>query len=256
MTTKFKTPLHVATLAELKTRVDEKDGTVIYLEGESARNDGLQGHYHWDADNTSTADDDKYIAATGVSVGRFVRRGARARKPTVNTPASGTITMEHFPGESGVHRTVFTLAAARMTCTDATTSGSYGALKLCDLAEMAYVAIGCRQNYTAFAEGSALTGGAGDASFDIGVGSVAISSAADGALAGTDDDIGTEVNITLSGGTGTGTGVNGAGVAHNGTASAGDFTLNWSGTAATIDATSTLDVTGTIEIVWAELGDD
>lgn len=256
MTVRYEQTLTVSTLAELKTRGEEKDGTVVYLEGETARNDGLQGTYVWDSDNTTTADDDKYVAATGVTTGRWVRRGKPARKPTVNTPASGTITMQHFPGENGVHTTVFTLTAAQMTVTDATTSGSYGALKLCDLAEMAYVSLGCRQNYTAFAEGAALTGAAGDAAFDIGVGSVAIASAADGALAGTDDDIGAEVNITLSGGTGTGTGITGAGVAHNGTASAGDFTLNWSGTAATIDATSTLDVTGTIEITWADMGDD
>jgi hypothetical protein len=174
----------------------------------------------------------------------------------VNTPVSGTITIEHIPGESGVNRTIFTLAAAQIPVTDATTSGSYGALKLADLPQLAYAIVGTRQNYTAFAEGAALTGGVGDAVFDIGVGSAAIAVAADGALAGTDDDIGTEVAITLSGGTGTGTGVNGSTTAINGTASAGSFNLNWSGTAATIDASSTIDVTGTIEIVWADLGDD
>lgn len=253
---RYDSVLNIDTLAELKTRGQEKDGTLAFLAGESSDADGLQGSYKWDADNTETADDDLYVAATGVSTGRWVRQVAAARKPTVNTPSSGTITMEHFPGENGVHRTKFTLAAAQIPVTDAAGSGSYGTLKLCDLAELAYVILGCRQDYTAFAEGSALTGGAGDASFDIGVGSVAIASAADGALAGTDDDIGTEVNITLSGGTGTGTGVNGAGVAHNGTASAGSFNLNWSGTAATIDANSTIDVTGTIEITWADLGDD
>ncbi len=35
-----------------------------------------------------------------------------------------------------------------------------------------------------------------------------------------------------------------------------DLNLNWSGTAATIDATSTIDVTGTIRVVGVLLGDD
>jgi hypothetical protein len=32
--------------------------------------------------------------------------------------------------------------------------------------------------------------------------------------------------------------------------------LNWSGTAATIDANSTIDVTGTVEIFGLRMGDD
>jgi hypothetical protein len=148
-----------------------------------------------------------------------------------------------------------TLTAAQIPVTDAAGSGSYGALKLFDFNEGAIAFIGCRQNYTAFAEGAALTGAAGDAVFDIGVGSVAIAAAADGALSGTNDDIGTEVAVTLSGGTGTGTGVNGN-VVLNGTATAVDLALNMSGTAATIDASSTLDVTGTITVAGVFLGDD
>jgi hypothetical protein len=122
-------------------------------------------------------------------------------------PASGTVTLST---KSWVQYPYFFLEfdldAAQIPVTDAAGSGSYGALKLFDFNEGAISFHGCRQNYTAFAEGAALTGAAGDASFDIGVGSVAIAAAADGALATTDDNIGTEVNITLSGGTGTGTG--------------------------------------------------
>ena len=169
-------------------------------------------------------------------------------------PSSGTVTLEsetNYP----FFKLKFTLDAAQIPVTDAAGSGSYGALKLFDFHEAAVAVIGCRQNYTAFAEGAALTGAAGDASFDIGVGSVAIASAADGALAGTDDNLGAEVNITLSGGTGTGTGVSGNAVV-NGTATAADVVLNWSGTAATIDASSTIDVTGTITIAGIMLDDD
>ena len=177
--------------------------------------------------------------------------GTQAAQPT-----SGSVTLTANVVEYPFFHMTFALDAARIPVTDATTSGSYGALKLFDFNQAVVSVLGCRQDYTAFAEGSALTGAAGDASFDIGVGSVAIAAAADGALAGTDDDIGEEVNITLSGGTGTGTGVKGAGLVLNGTATAADIALNWSGTAATIDASSSIDVTGTITVSGVMLGDD
>ena len=174
---------------------------------------------------------------------------------TLGTPSAGTLKCD-VRGAFPFYRLDFTLAAARISVTDAGASGSYGTLKLWTFPEQALVIHACRQDYTAFAEGSALTGGAGDASFDIGVGSVAKAAAADGALTTTDDDIGDEVNITLSGGSGTGTGVNAPGLALNGTATASTLNLNWSGSAATIDANSEIDVTGTISVALAFLGDD
>lgn len=174
-------------------------------------------------------------------------------------PASGSVTLtvdNYLPYPFFSMK--FTLDAAQVPVTDAAGSGSYGALKLFDFNEGAISILGCRQDYTAFAEGAALTGAAGDAVFDIGVGSVAKAAAADGALGGAnDDDIGGEIAVTLSGGTATATLVEGAkSTGINGTGTAADVVVNVSGTAATIDATSTLDVTGTIEIVGVFLGDD
>ena len=172
-------------------------------------------------------------------------------------PVTGTVTLESmshvvYP----FFHLKFTLAAASIPVTDAAGSGSHGALKLFDFNQGAVSFLGCRQDYTAFAEGAALTTAAGDAVFDIGVGTVAKAAAADGALGGAnDDDIGGEIAVTLSGGTGTGTLVSGNAV-YNGTGTAADVVLNMSGTAATIDATSTLAVTGTIEIMGVFLGDD
>jgi hypothetical protein len=177
--------------------------------------------------------------------------GTQAAQPVSGTVTLSTKSWVQYP----YFFLEFDLDAAQIPVTDAAGSGSYGALKLFDFNEGAISFHGCRQNYTAFAEGAALTGAAGDASFDIGVGSVAIAAAADGALATTDDNIGTEVNITLSGGTGTGTGLTGN-VAIDGTTTALDLALNWSGTAATIDASSTIDVTGTITVAGVFLGDD
>ena len=63
--------------------------------------------------------------------------------------------------------------------------------------------------------------------------------------------------MTNSSGTGTGTAVDGAKTtAINGTGTAIDVNLNWSGTAASVDASSTIDVWGTISMTFALLGDD
>lgn len=175
----------------------------------------------------------------------------------VTVPASGTITAveEQF---GPFVRTTFTLAAARISVTDAAGSGSYGTSVLYTLPQCAVSFLGCRQNYTAFVEGAALTTAAGDASFEIGVGTTAIAAAADGTLGnGVNENVGQAVAVTDSGGTGTGTAVNGCGTtAFDGTTSAIVLHLNWSGTAATIDANSTIDVTGTISVLWCHMGDD
>lgn len=172
-------------------------------------------------------------------------------------PSSGSVSLVVREVEYPLFKFDFTLSAARVVVTDAAVSGSYGALKLFDFKEGAFSVLGCRQSYTAFAEGSALTGAAGDAAFDIGIGSVAKAAAADGALGGaTDDDIGGEIAITLSSGTGTGSLIEGAkSAAINGTATPADIVLNWSGSAATIDASSYIDVTGTVSIIGMWMGD-
>lgn len=150
----------------------------------------------------------------------------------------------------------FTLTAARISVTDAAASGSSGSLKLFDFVQQALCPLACRQDYTAFAEGAALTTAAGDAAFVIALGSVA-ANAGDGALTGTEVDIADATGtITLSGGTGTGTKLNGAKTPIDGTGTATDLYLNWSGSAATIDANSTIDVTGTITLLLALMGDD
>jgi hypothetical protein len=178
--------------------------------------------------------------------------GVQAAQPT-----SGKVTVNVLhERNTGLVRLDFTLRRARIPVTDATTSGSSGSLKLVDLEQFAFVPMGCRQDYTAFREGSALTGGAGDAAFVMAVGTVA-ADAGDAALTGTEANLGSVTGtITLSEGTGVGTQVNGALSAINGTATASDIILNWSGSAATIDANSTIDVTGTISLAILPLGDD
>ena len=170
-------------------------------------------------------------------------------------PASG-LSVDIKRSGAGLYRLDFTLTAVSITVTDAAGSGSSGSLKIFDFAPGSIVALACRQDYTAFAEGAALTGAAGDASFVMGLGSVA-ANAGDAALTGTEVDFGAVTSaITLSSGTGTGTKHSATAAALDGTTTPVDLYLNWSGSAATIDANSTISVTGTISVLVAVLGDD
>jgi hypothetical protein len=150
----------------------------------------------------------------------------------------------------------FTYAALSIPVVDAGGSGSSGSLKIFDFVQGSVDVLGCRQDYTAFAEGAALTTGAGDAAFVMGLGSVA-ATAHNGSLSGTEVDIGSVTGtLTNSGNTTTGTKHSGALGAIDGTATATDMYLNWSGTTATIDGNSTISVTGTSTVLVAMLGDD
>lgn len=186
-----------------------------------------------------------------------------ALRQSLSSPILG---LGSLPSVSGLTATVnrsgdyftilFTLAAVRLTVTDAAGSGSSASLKIFDFDPGSVRILGSRMDFTAFAEGAALTGGAGDAAFVMALGSVA-ADAGDGALTGTEVDIGAATStITLSGGTGTGTKHSAISAVFDGTATALDVYLNWSGTAATIDANSTIDVTGTITITGVMQGDD
>jgi hypothetical protein len=170
-------------------------------------------------------------------------------------PASGTVAVA-IDRWGKFFSLTFTLTLARLTVTDTGAGGASGSLQLFDFVQAGVQILGSRQDYTAFAEGSALTTAAGDAAFVMGLGSVA-ANAGDAALTGTEVDFAPVTStITLSGGTGTGTKFGGAGTVVDGTGTAADVFLNWSGSAATIDANSTIDVTGTVTLVGVLLGDD
>lgn len=176
---------------------------------------------------------------------------------TVGTVTSGTLSVTGDASSSFITLT-FTLTAARIPVTDGGASGSYGSVKIFDFVEAGIAFLGCRQNYTAFVEGATLTTGAGDAVHRLGIGTAAITTARDGTLTGNEQNVGNLTGaITNVAGTGAGTIFTGpVSAAIDGTATAADLYLNWSGTAATIDANSTIDVTGTITVVCAFLGDD
>jgi hypothetical protein len=104
----------------------------------------------------------------------------------------------------------------------------------------------------------ALTGGAsgGDASFKMALGTAA-ANAGDAALTGTEVDVGAiTAALTNTAGTTTGTLHSATAAAVDGTTTPVDIYLNWSGSAATIDASGTIRVTGTITVVGVFMGDD
>jgi hypothetical protein len=175
---------------------------------------------------------------------------------TLGSPAAGSLTavVKRLGDTVSIK---FTLAAARMTVTDGAGSGSHGSLKLMDLIEGDWHFVSSRMNFTAFAESAGVSGG--DTVFDIGVGTTAIAAAADGVLTADAaiDNIAVKGDVTLSSGAGTlATQNDPCNVMVDGTGTALDIYLNWSGTAATVDASGTLDVTGTINIIAHYLGDD
>ncbi len=182
------------------------------------------------------------------------------KAPAIGTqaaqPASGSVTMTVTQQGPDIFKMHFVFTAARLTVTDAAASGSSGSLKIFTFKQGVVQMLGSRHDWTAFAEGSALTGGAGDASFVIAFGSAA-ADAGDGTLTSTEVNFGATRSITLSGGTGTGaTTITAAQTGLDGTATAVDLYVNWSGTAATIDATSTIDITGTATFLVCFLNDD
>lgn len=175
-------------------------------------------------------------------------------------PASGSVVMRGGVNRfTGDFRLTFTLNAARITVTDAGVSGSSGSLLLFTFIPSVMLPLASSQVYTAFAEGTALTTAAGDAAFVLALGSAA-ANAGDGALTGTEVDIAAATGtLTNSGGTTTGTKFSAIGTTAplDGRSSAVTVYLNWSGTAATIDANSTIDVTGVITIagkLWTTTG--
>lgn len=149
----------------------------------------------------------------------------------------------------------YNLASVVMTVTDAAGAGSFSNVKLFDFNEGAVMFLGARQNYSAFvADGTGVTA---TVVFDIGVGTVAKTAAADGALGGaTDDDIGGEIAVTLGTTVLPASLISTAPAGSDGTATARDLYLNFSGTAATVAGNGTLAVTGTITVVGVLLDDD
>lgn len=174
---------------------------------------------------------------------------------TLTQPTAGRIEVTGLEVKGNITRLDFKFSRARITVTDATTSGSYGAYKFFDFAnEQAIAFLGSRQDYVSYVSDG--TGVPNDTAFEIGVGTAAIAVAADGTLGnGVNENVGQAVTQTLSTGTTTGSAVTNGSVV-NGTATALDLALNFSGSAATVDGNGWIDVNGTFSVSFTNLGDD
>lgn len=158
---------------------------------------------------------------------------------TLTQPTSGAVTAD--VAENGKIITVkLNLANYLLPVTDAAGSGSHGSTVLLTFPEDCKITAS-NLNLALVSDG---TGVPNDAVLEIGVGTTGISAAADGVLGATEDDIATDINVTLSSGAGTA-----AAITHQEDVidiSADDeIHLNVSGTAATVDANGSLTVTGT-----------
>lgn len=177
---------------------------------------------------------------------------------TVAKPTVGRIESSIFyGGNTRDFKIVLSLFGVRLNTTDAGASGSYASQLLFTFIKQGISITGGYQNWTAFAEGATLTsGGAGNVTHVLGVGSTAIATARDGTLTSTEHDVIPKTGtITDSGGTGAGSQITGAyATGLDGTVTAKTLNLNWSGFAATSNASSTIDVTGTITVTGVFTG--
>lgn len=198
----------------------------------------------------------------GLKLGGTLVTSAAAELNVLDTSAGSPGTLAVLTGVTSTTQrfgnkyiSKFTLAAYSLDVTDAAGSGSHGAVKLMDFPEGFIAVHKCSQVYSVFtADGTGVTA---VAAFDIGVGSVLKAAAADGALGGAnDDDIGGEIAVTLGSTTLPVTLITTPTAVLDGSAASVDIALNWSGSAATVDANGTIAITGFIEVEWSLLGDD
>ena len=150
----------------------------------------------------------------------------------------------------------FTFTDVAVTWTDAAGSGASGSIKIFDFVQGAIQTLGSRSNLTLASDTTMDV--AGDLALVYAVGSAA-ANAGDAALTGTEVDyVPISGTITFSGNAATSaTLLKAAGAAVvDGTGTASDMYLNFSGSAATSDANGVLTVNGTLTVVGIFLGDD
>lgn len=183
------------------------------------------------------------------------------REPLTTSAGVGTVPMASViagvtvaeQGDGVVHKTIFTVDAS-VTMTDATTAGSHGSLQLYDFPAGAILFLGATSNLaiarvgTAIGETAAVVGSVGT-----------VTTATDNAtLTTTEADLIPSTAATLTAGAGTMAGKQvTAGIAiFDGTSTAKDAFLNFAIPDAGSTGDDALTVTGTVTLVWANLGDN
>jgi hypothetical protein len=154
---------------------------------------------------------------------------------------------------AGTIKTVMTLTNKSITMTDATTAGSHGSLKLYDFPQCNLLFLGGTCNLTI----TAGTGGITDTAAVVGSIGTDTVGTDNATLTTTEADLIPSTASTLTGGAGVTKGktVTAGVVVFDGTATAKDAWLNFAVPDADSTANDTLTVSGTITLVWSNLGD-
>ena len=170
----------------------------------------------------------------------------------VGAKAGGSAVTVVETGDGAIHRTTLTLTSLSVTMTDATTNGCHGTVKLYDFPEGAIQILGGSMNLTTLAgsggiaDGAALVGGLGTSA--IGTNNATLTS--------TEQDLLSSTAGTLTAGAGTLKKYSSLiATAYDGTATPVDAILNIAVPDADSSASDTVAVSGTIILIWANLGD-
>ena len=157
-------------------------------------------------------------------------------------------------GAGGTTKTVLTLDGASITMTDAGVAGSHGSLKLFDFPSGSIVFLGATCDLTI----TAGAGGITDTAAAVGAIGTATVGTGDATLTGTEADLipSTASPLTAGAGVTKGKSVTAGIAVLDGTATAVDAWLNFAVPDAGSTANDTLTVSGTITLVWANLGDN
>lgn len=168
-----------------------------------------------------------------------------------SSPVNAAIATTNSSG--GMIKTVITLSGLSVTMTDATTAGSHGSVKLYDFPECNLFFLGGTTDLVI----TAGVGGIVDTAAVVGsIGTTTVGTD-NATLTTTEADLIPSTASTLSGGVGATKGktLTAGAVVFDGTATAKEAWLNYAVPDAGSTANDTLTVSGTITLVWSNLGD-
>lgn len=184
-----------------------------------------------------------------------VRKLNQLRDAANATAVTGSVvstvaTVDEMPG---VIRTVLTLNKAVINMVDATTAGCHGSAKIYDFPECNLLFLGATCNLTVLAGVGGITD---TAAVVAAIGTAAVSTA-DATLTTTEADLIPSTAATLTAGAGAARGktLTAGVVVFDGTTTAKDAYLNFAVPDAGSTGNDTLIVSGTITLVWSNLGD-
>lgn len=169
-----------------------------------------------------------------------------------SSPVNASI--ETTNSAAGMTKTVITLSGLEVAMTDATTAGSHGSVKVYDFPECNMFFLGGTCDLTIVAGGEGIT----DTAAVVGaVGTTAVG-VDNATLTGTEADLIPSTASTLTAGAGVTKGktLTAGAIVFDGTSTAKDAYLNFAVPDAGSTADDTLTVSGTITLVWSNLGDN